>query len=157
MHSKWGLAIGLLLIIWGGLWGFAGISSTQQARESREWPTVEGQILSSWVSEGELRDPPSYYAHVNYSYVVNGVQYDGKRISFGISHGSRNYAESIIDKYPAGKLVPVHYDPSDPTVAVLEVGDPSGELPLNVGVPLGLFAGGVVLSLWGIGKLRFRR
>jgi hypothetical protein len=74
----------------------------------------------SYSSEGG--DSTSYYAVVLYEYVVNGQRYQSNRIRFGLEVGSgwTGMAQKVVDKYPAGSVVQVYYNPADPTDAVLE-------------------------------------
>ena len=53
---------------------------------------------------------------------------------------SSEYAQGILNRYPVGKKVSVHYSPGDPSEAVLETGIHGGAwICLGVGTAFGLF------------------
>ena len=58
-----------------------------------------------------------------YEYNVSGQTQSSNDIAFG-DYGSSDpsHARSIVNKYPAGSDVTVHFSPSDPSKAVLETG-----------------------------------
>jgi hypothetical protein len=87
------------------------------------WPTVEAVIESAEMG----RHPgnhggDTYSANISYNYQVAGIQYEGTRLAFGEMTTSPEYAQGILKRYPVGKKVPVHYDPANPELAVLETG-----------------------------------
>jgi hypothetical protein len=65
----------------------------------------------------------TYHAEVPYEYAVDGQTQSSNQISFG-DYGSSDpsHARSVVNKYPPGTVVTVHYSPSNPTQAVLETG-----------------------------------
>ena len=66
-----------------------------------------------------------------YEYVADGATHQANRISFGgtSSVGGRKRVE----RYPAGSMVQVFYDPAKPTSAVLERGTGGAFVLLIVG------------------------
>jgi hypothetical protein len=59
---------------------------------------------------------------VEYAYGVGGRDYHSTRLSFGAkTAGSQASAEAQAARYPEGSQVMVHYDPNNPSNAVLEV------------------------------------
>jgi hypothetical protein len=87
------------------------------ASASQRWPTTAGRMLYSSMSQGEGKQPSRAYVH--YSYVVNGVVYDSKRLRFGLFPQG--------DPYEFGRLhsrgtLRVHYDPRKPSRACLLTG-----------------------------------
>ena len=93
---------------------------------SRNWPTVEGIVVSSEVAR--VRDSQdnigfNYKPEVLYEYLVDGVKYSSNNIDFGQpSSSNSSYARKIVNRYPDGKKVIVYYKPSNPDVATLEPG-----------------------------------
>ena len=63
-----------------------------------------------------------YSAAVTYEYRVVGEKYTGNKIAFGAMSSSASYAHGVLDRYPVGKQVVVHYSPEHPAEAVLETG-----------------------------------
>lgn len=79
---------------------------------------------------------------VTYSYTVGPRKYVGDLIFPGIEQfglGSNLQAHARADRYAVGKIVPVHYDPADPRVAVLE--------PTEIGGGRNIFGGAIFLLL----------
>ena len=109
--------VGIVLLI-------VGITILVDARSSTDWPSSQGTIVTSKVvksrdSEGDT----TYSADVLYSYSVEGKTYKGYRISFpDPGSGSSSHAHNIVDRYPKGKEVLVHYRPDKPSKSVLEAG-----------------------------------
>ncbi len=115
------IAGGLFFVILGIAWIFWGKASTS-------WPTTEGIILESRVIEsttvsttrrGHITSSITYTPHVVYRYRVAGKSYKSDRICFGALDES---TWSIVNRYPVGKKVKVHYNPKDPGDSVLEPG-----------------------------------
>ncbi len=109
------------------------------AVESTKWPTVEGTVLSSSVSEsrhgrksGRRTD---YFPKIEYAYTVDGVNYTGSKVSFKTTSPSRASAEEIVQAHPAQSRCAIAYDPSDPTRSVLVPGaDWMSVIPVGIGV-----------------------
>ena len=63
--------------------------------------------------------------HLTYVFDVDGRRYTGSRWS--ALHPSRDHAtHAMLQKYAPGRGVTVHYDPRDPSAAVLDVSAPIG-------------------------------
>ena len=90
--------------------------------ESLKWPTIAGTITTSRVAEFHLYDSATEYsADVTYEYSVDGQQYVSDNFDFGASGSTtnRSQAQDIVDRYPSGMAVNVHYDPDNTGSAVL--------------------------------------
>lgn len=101
-----------------------GRNTLRTARASKKWPTVQGTITSSGtVLMNTLQGGPATAASVKYEYEVEGKKYSADRISMGqYGTGGGGHAKAEAAKYPEGKTVEVHYDPQNPSQAVLEPG-----------------------------------
>lgn len=136
------------LLLLGGVMvvGFS-LETHRHAGESPGWPTVKGEVVSSRVAGmGGGRAGGGYRAELEYQYRVDGKHYTGRRVSFGRARGDRSqaHAEVIVDRYPAGAAVTVHYRPDRPAVSVLE---PGGRAPPLVPLLLSsLFFIGAILN-----------
>jgi hypothetical protein len=144
-------AVGIGLMYWG--W-----TIYQDARASADWPNVRGQVLSSDVrvsSDSEGGD--SYVPQVEYSYLVNDVEYRDDTIKFGEnSYGRRRTAEEIANRYPVGQSVSVYYNPAEPDEAVLEPGVTAGSyLVLGMGAFFLLID--MIVAVVGLAGRLFRR
>ena len=111
------------------------------------------EFNSGWSPGSGTRTSTTYTPVVEYTYTVNGATLQGKRLSPG---GTMSYdyntAQGILSRYQPGQPVTVHYDPANPTQAVLET-KAAGSLLLfilgGVFLAIGLGIGGVstVMSL----------
>jgi hypothetical protein len=112
-----------------GMWTLFMLWTAQrQAAQAKAWPIATGRIVSSRTeSYRKLVGSPArhvtfYQAVVEYSYQANGRDYHSTRLSFGAEQsGSQELAEAKAARYTKGSDVTVHYDPKNPSNAVLEV------------------------------------
>lgn len=149
--SRFGIGLGAL----GGLLSVFGVYFLLTANESLSWPSVEGTIVQTEVrrdtrsrkgsAEPTLNTDVEYYVSVNYTYDVEGNSYVASRYSLGQGDQvSRRYKErsdaeaEAASRFPEGTTVTVHYDPEQPTEAVLAPGWNWGTFaPLLMGIFLG--------------------
>jgi Protein of unknown function (DUF3592) len=113
----------LPLLIGGGLL-FAGVRLLLRAHASNDWPTVMGKVVSSSVDSSRSKDHgTTYHAEVLYEFTVRGTHYSSNDIAVG-GYSSSNPARArrLVNQYPAGDKVIVHYSPSDPETSLLEPG-----------------------------------
>jgi hypothetical protein len=132
-------AVGIGLIVFG-------LRDRKKAKATETWPTANGTILSARLdqqtrterNQGRTYTRTSYTPIIEYTYTVGGQTHQGSRIFPGTSmsydHGT---AQNIVNRYQPGAAVTVHYDPGDPTQAVLETKAKGGNLFLILG---GVFA-----------------
>ncbi len=129
----------LLLFLSGGVYlTHRGLQSVEQSIASRDWPTVEGEILRSSVHMTETpvkkngREVPnkksrSYSPAIEYLYTVKGQELTSTRVTIDDeSLGTEASARAIVDKYPAHSKVKVSYQPDQPATSVLEPGSWAG-------------------------------
>ncbi|MEZ6047918.1 MAG: DUF3592 domain-containing protein [Planctomycetaceae bacterium] len=96
----------------------------RESIQTKEWPSVEGEILSSKVvntteSDDELQ---SFVPELNYQYIVNGNEFQGSRIKIDISqYCSAEAAEKLLASLTQSGTVHVFYDPDSPENSVLIV------------------------------------
>lgn len=109
-----------------------GTADMELAKESVEWPFIEGRVVSSEVVRKTSRDSDghtstTYHAEISYEYTVGGTGHYGDKVSFGdYGSSSRSHAAGIVGRYPEGKQVLVYYKPDKPSIAVLETGVKGG-------------------------------
>ncbi len=104
------------------------VSSCMHGHASRNWPTVDGKVIDSSVessvefgSHGTIHT--SYRPLIKYEYAVSGVPCSGDNWAFyTLWSTDKEWAASIVQKYPAGSRVTVYYDPANPGESVLEPG-----------------------------------
>lgn len=103
-----------------GLWLMQRVRG--QGKASLAWPSAAGMIKTSEVASYRVKGGHQFRAHATYSYAVNGRPYSGDRIRFGNYAGAKSVAEEDVARYQPGTSVQVRYNPSDPSVSVLEPG-----------------------------------
>ncbi len=95
---------------------------------SRSWPATDGRIVSSDIKISRTigyYTPSSsvYLPHIRYEYSAGGRTYTADRFAFGAKgFTQRDEAERVVERYPVGERVLVHYDPRNPRRVVLEPG-----------------------------------
>ena len=88
-----------------------------------DWPETEGVITSSEVYTSESSEGGSSFClDISYEYTVDNVNYTGYRVSYSSEDSCDSWSQNADDDYPEGKIIPVYYDPSDPSESVLETG-----------------------------------
>lgn len=140
-----GIGLALLLV---------GISSRKKAKAAEAWPTAPGIIQNSGLQENRHYDSEDHHTEINYEpqvqyqYSVMGQTYNGDHLAFGKASYDFRTASKKIAPYPQGAAVTVHYDPANPTNAVLETKAAGGVVLLIIGV---LFmAIGFVVAMVGV-------
>jgi len=111
------VVVGAVVAFWGG-------RGLLRARESVQWPVAHGVVMESSVrSSHSSKGGTTYHAAIRYEYTVDGVVHSGDRVAYG-DYGSSNssHARGVVNKYPVGKKVEVHYMPGNPDEALLEPG-----------------------------------
>lgn len=137
--------VGLFTILWGTL-------SLMEAKESVDWSTTPGTVLSSSVYDSTSHDvdvkESAYHADVIYEYYVDDKLYSGDRIAFG-DYGpvDSSHAEDIVSRYLVGMDVTVFYMPDSPDESVLEPGM-TAQSSYVLGFGLLFFIMGVLLFIY---------
>jgi len=136
------LCLGGVFFILGAGLAIFGFVQRKKAKATETWPTASGSIVSSRldqrthtdIGEWHTSTSTSYTPIVEYTYEIAGRTYQGNRVFPGTSmsydHGT---AQGIVNRYQPGAAVTVHYDPADPTQAVLETKSKGGNLFLILG------------------------
>jgi uncharacterized protein DUF3592 len=136
----------------------------------RSWIETSGRIVSSipaardvrkkvFRTTGESGDTDfitsemietKNFADVHYEFSVAGKTYTGSRIDLSVDSGNFHVAE-ILARYPAGKTVPVFYNPKNPNECILDRDDPKNLRAgwFAVALLVALCVGGVI----GVGRL----
>ncbi len=128
--------------VWNLAWSF----------RCAHWPTTQGVIQTAKMERHESRNKTgttfTYSADISYNYQVAGTNYTSTRLAFGEMSSSTDYAQRILDRFPVGRKVPVHYSPDDPRLAVLETGVHGGTwICFGVGTVFSL-AGWMMLKMF---------
>jgi hypothetical protein len=121
------------------------------AWQVRRWPRVPGVILSASLKHSRAADEEaeSFQPLVRYSYTVDGVKREGRRLALRGTDagGSESWAREVLARYPVGKPISVFYNPANPDEAAIEASAPPlarGLLVLGCLLMLGVvYAAGV--------------
>jgi hypothetical protein len=99
----------------------SGLQIVRIARATSAWPSTSGKITYAAVEKSGdqyLR----YLPRVYYSYRVGRRWFIGSIIYPGCGIGTKEWAQSLIDKHPAGTVCTVFYNPTRAQFGVLEPG-----------------------------------
>ncbi|MBI3878120.1 MAG: DUF3592 domain-containing protein [Verrucomicrobia bacterium] len=154
---------GCFLVVFGLFWSsfvlaFDGFiaRTVWQRLHAQSFATAPGRVTRSEVirSRGS-KGSSSYSAKIFYTYEVNGQKLTGDQYHFGnMSNSDSRWANATVAAHPAGKEVTIHYDPADPTRAVLKTGIEGDELFLALfTTPFNC----IMLAIWSIPLARLRR
>lgn len=107
------------LTFFGVVFIIVGVAMFAMTEGVRDWPTTTGTVTESYVVD----NGSSFYPWVEYRYMVGGVEYLNHKIKYleDSEVTNRAVAEAVVERYPAGSSVIVHYDAGDPDSSVLEV------------------------------------
>jgi len=93
---------------------------------------TEGVVLNAEIGSGQSRYRSesgsyyyrtSYFPNITYQYTVNGQQYTNNAYAQRPSMINRKFLiQRILNKYPVGETVTVHYKPDDPQQSYLQTG-----------------------------------
>jgi hypothetical protein len=109
------------LIVVACLVSWSGVTELIKAEQSESWPATTGLILDSHIQVRYGRGV-THTPAITYEYQVGGETLISKSILFGDTLGDERHASRIVDRFPRGASVTVHYDPSNPASSVLEPG-----------------------------------
>ena len=112
----------------------------------RNWPSVEGKIVSSTktarsTDAGKMQD-----AEIAYEFTVAEKLYTARVIQAGgdmsSAHSKKETdVDKVLAKYPVGAVVPVYYNPRFPQMACLERSDATAVFIGLVFGPLAILVG----------------
>ena len=143
----------------GALWsGLAHRKARAFVEAAKHWREAPGRVISAQIEERDGGTGSSRYVYyvprIRYAYVVNGREWEGGRLRFGMpSARSPRGAEAMLAPYPAGAEIKVHYDPDKPEDSVLEPGKMGSNLLVAAIVSAFVFLAGaaiVVLAVMGV-------
>jgi Protein of unknown function (DUF3592) len=84
--------------------------------------TVQGQVTHREIYTTSTGAKTSYHPLVKYGYRVDNKSYESSSVGLAkVFYSTKEDAEKTVEQYPPGKVVTVHYDPSDPSTAYLEL------------------------------------
>jgi len=121
---------GLFAVVWIGGWSAGTLlfdamtfGSAWKQYQTRDWKETTGTVLYSTVKTTSDSDGTSHKLDVSYNYSVKGKSYRGEKdteLAEMISGGSN--AMQRAGQLKKGQVVPVFYNPGDPSKSVLKRG-----------------------------------
>lgn len=115
-----------LMLLFGLYFMAVGTWDAVRAVSSSSWPIASGVVTRSEIEfqdDPRIGKPGSHRPSVDYEYLVDGQRYTSSRIRVvTVGTSRRSDAESVLQDYPVGSPVSVHYHPRHPNLAYLEVG-----------------------------------
>jgi hypothetical protein len=141
--TRWLLGLGaVVLLAFASLIAWMTLREARMAKESETWPVTGGKVVTSALGSSRVKSGSTYrkviQPDVDYTYEMNGSAHRGWRVSFEYIEGEGR-SQKVIEKYPVGSAVTVHYDPTDPSQSVLESGG-AVKTPKSPWVGVALFA-----------------
>lgn len=99
------------------------VTEWPQYRASRAWPTAPATIITSSLdSARNSRGSTRYYPILAYTFRLGDSTYRGTALRLGAPYfHTVAEGELALRPYGEGATVPVHYDPGNPTLSVLEL------------------------------------
>jgi len=100
------------------------ILNWSRAFRSLSWPAADGVITVSRTKKVHTMEGAHARPEIRYAYSVNGVAFENETIEFGLFRGilTWGYTARHLEAFPAGRGVPVYYDPQKPSVSCLRRG-----------------------------------
>lgn len=116
------LAIGIIFVVIGAGFTILSLWDLVDVFDARRWQRTKGVVVVSDLQRSKDSEGVTYRAEIAYRYTVKGEEHVASRARFGdrISLGWARPALRLLQKYPVGREVTVHYDPEKPGAAVLE-------------------------------------
>lgn len=152
--------------------GYLLVSRAGQAlrerERAREWPVCSAVVSGASLEKksrntfrrnifGGRGQVSVYQPVITYTYTVGGRAYQGSRYrnAWPGEWAAPNpaEAEAVLDGYPPGKTVQVHYDPADPARACLELEPSHAGVQVTRWFGLLLLAAAAVLLAFGVYSL----
>lgn len=126
------------------------------AKGSANWRTVPAEVISSKVKstqrEGEKkRTYTTYSADISYRYKVNGQEFTSSQVM--IEQPPKTFsadAEKLVQQFPPGQTVVAHYDPLNPSQAILISG---AKTSIYIAFSIGLLLTVIGIALFGFRML----
>jgi hypothetical protein len=145
------LIIGVLILVFGISLFLPARAARKKDQIRKAWPTVQGTVMSSQVTA----QPPlirggkeilQYDVAVKYQFRSGGQLHFGSAVSYPRYLYTKEEADRITARYPAGANVTVHHNPEDIRECYLEIERTSK----NYRTSIALMVGGGVIALIGL-------
>jgi hypothetical protein len=130
-----------------------GLANRQMDRDSATWPTTDGKILTAVLAAKWHPAAGSYRVpRVRYSFAAAGKTFQASLIRPGLEQfgtGIKIMPEEYLERFPVGGSVQGHYDPANPSNAVLELDEIGGMRNIFAGSIFAVLAiAALIFALW---------
>jgi hypothetical protein len=117
------LLLFVLVAAGGGVIAWSWWRVAQQSKIAANWPRASGTVTRCELAQTrDTQGDTVYLPDIRYSYSVNGEQFEGSRVRFGLMRQDLAGANAIRGRYPQGSSVEVFYNPAKSHDSVLEAG-----------------------------------
>lgn len=144
--------LGLVIAGVGGLFVWLMGMSYMRAVEQRDWPQVEGVVLSSEIEEYKHDEfsPMEYRMNILYGYEWQGERKTGERYGFrgNPKYNKRNKIAGMVETFPSGKKITVYVNPADKNFTILKTD--SKAAGYSIWFPMLFVIGGLGIALRAI-------
>lgn len=141
----WIVILLILTILAGAFLTVNSSASLKKSNARRNWNIAEGRVINSKIEVEGI-----YMPMVVYAYEVNGRAYvDTTNLQvpgFGNSAKQYQVAQELVNEYPVGKVIQVHYNPDKVTESVL-ITRPQWNVYGKLGLGVTLFGVGLFFLL----------
>ena len=117
MDEIWQIIVGLFFVGTGFSIAVGILADHRSAKRDAAWLQVQGKVLTSRVIDD---GGGGYIADVKYEYADGDKRHTSDCINLGPRLPNKRFAKETAERYPAGSLVTVYYDPHEPSYSVLE-------------------------------------
>lgn len=115
---RWGFVVILLI---GGWLTISQSIHLKSYEQYKEWGIIQGKVTTAKVSD----NASAYRPLISYVYLVDGERYTGSSDmdvpGFGDKARMYNVADETVKQYAPGSIVPVYYNPTNPSESRLRV------------------------------------
>jgi hypothetical protein len=123
------LALMLAMFTYGSvIVGWSAAQSFVSQARTYAFATTQGVIREAKVIDHAHLEATSHGIRVQYDYNVDGVAMIGRRYRYGNHSASDDYAETYVRNHPAGTLVEVYFDRTNPSESTLVRGIEGSDL-----------------------------
>lgn len=112
---------GIATAITGFVLLVTSVRQLNRAIDSRKWPTVDGRVIGKDIHPGAAHRLGDSSAVLSFRYEVDGHKHVASTFDFG-GRGGRDQGGEVYQSYSPGQRVTVHYDPRQPSRAVIKPG-----------------------------------
>lgn len=147
----------LTAMVLGGAMFVYEARSNARAMQCREWPVTQGEVITSFISHSPTSRTVSYHPYIEYRYTVGGSTRTSSTYRLITDSFTREESKRIVASYPVGRKAGIHYDPSDPSIAVIDTVRPRLWGLTGYIIPVVIFGTGLSLLIVFVRKVVLKK